>query len=208
MQIDADLASLWLDPAVRENTTLRHVRPRARAPCARSTSHPLSRDTLIDPAVSIPSRQLFDACQRVPKQSTSTKPAYNRALTNGDETLTNRLGVGQRTSFQLTVVVNPKCTAFMQLAFDGGMFILVYLAGVAKSWFYWPVLAGAMFLWKFKGAKSSFDEKHPGQLALAWPIDGDVRATSDAILYLTPEGMFVQVPSPCQAHHPCCRTPV
>eukprot|EP00752_Nemacystus_decipiens_P018608 g16683.t1 len=59
------------------------------------------------------------------------------------------------------------------LAFDGGMFILVYLAGVAKSWFYWPILAGAMFLWKFEKEKRSFEEKHPGQLALAWPIDVD-----------------------------------
>lgn len=55
------------------------------------------------------------------------------------------------------------------------MFILVYLAGVAKSWCYWPVLAGAMFLWRFKKAKRAFEEKHPGQLALAWPIDGHVR---------------------------------
>lgn len=67
----------------------------------------------------------------------------------------------------------------MQLAFDGGMFILVYLAGVAKSWLYWPILAGVMFLWKFKKAKSRFEEKHPGQLALAWPVTAQVKVAPD-----------------------------
>jgi len=52
--------------------------------------------------------------------------------------------------------------------------MVVYLVGVAKSWMYWPFLAGFVFLWKYKKAKQSFEEKHPGQLALAWPIDGQV----------------------------------
>lgn len=54
----------------------------------------------------------------------------------------------------------------------------VYLVGVAKSWMYWPFLAGVVFLWKYKKAKRRFEEKHPGQLALAWPIDGQVQCTT------------------------------
>lgn len=65
--------------------------------------------------------------------------------------------------------------ACIQLTLDGGMFMLVYLAGVAKSWMYWPLIAGVMFLWKYRKAKRSFEEENPGQLALAWPIGGQVR---------------------------------
>eukprot|EP00903_Cladosiphon_okamuranus_P005765 g5716.t1 len=83
------------------------------------------------------------------------------------------------------------------LAFDGGMFILVYLAGVAKSWFYWPILAGAMFLWKFKRAKSRFEEKHPGQLALAWPIDS--HDTDDVEIKMGADGKPIVYQSPTRS---------
>lgn len=56
--------------------------------------------------------------------------------------------------------------------------MVVYMAGVAKSWMYWPFLAGFMFLWRYKKAKRLFEEENPGQLALAWPIDGQVISIS------------------------------
>ncbi|CAM9663832.1 unnamed protein product, partial [Hapterophycus canaliculatus] len=59
----------------------------------------------------------------------------------------------------------------ISLTLDGGMFMIVYVIGVAKSWMYWPLIAGLVFLWKFKGAKRRFEEEHPGQLAMAWPIE-------------------------------------
>lgn len=55
------------------------------------------------------------------------------------------------------------------------MFLVTYLTGVVKSWFYWPMIAGVVFLWKYKRAKRRFEEEHPGQVAMAWPIDEQVR---------------------------------
>lgn len=55
--------------------------------------------------------------------------------------------------------------------------MLVYAMGVAKSWMYWPLIAGVVFLWKYKKAKRRFEEQHPGQVAMAWPIDEQVRVS-------------------------------
>ncbi|CAM9874636.1 unnamed protein product, partial [Pylaiella littoralis] len=59
----------------------------------------------------------------------------------------------------------------LSLELDGGMFLVTYLVGVMKSWMYWPILAGAVFTYKYKKKKLLFQQEHPGQVALAWPID-------------------------------------
>lgn len=48
--------------------------------------------------------------------------------------------------------------------------MVVYLLGVAKSWMYWPLIAGVVFLCKYRKEKRRFEEQHPGQVAMAWPI--------------------------------------
>ncbi|CAM9796346.1 unnamed protein product, partial [Ectocarpus fasciculatus] len=68
----------------------------------------------------------------------------------------------------------------ISVTLDGGMFLVTYLTGVVKSWFYWPMIAGVAFLWKYKRAKRRFGEKHPGQVAMAWPIDQQAR-TADIV---------------------------
>ncbi|CAM9562723.1 unnamed protein product, partial [Hapterophycus canaliculatus] len=57
------------------------------------------------------------------------------------------------------------------LELDGGMFMLTYLTGVVKSWMYWPLIAGAVFTYKYKKQRAAFSEAHPGQTAMVWPID-------------------------------------
>lgn len=52
--------------------------------------------------------------------------------------------------------------------------MVTYMAGVTKSWMYWPILAGAMFLYKYEKQKKQFEESHGGEVALAWPISFQV----------------------------------
>lgn len=54
------------------------------------------------------------------------------------------------------------------------MFVVTYIVGVMKSWMYWPLLAGGVFLYKYKKQKALFEQKHPGQVAMAWPISSQV----------------------------------
>lgn len=54
--------------------------------------------------------------------------------------------------------------------------MVIYITGVAKSWVYWPMLAGAMFLYKYDKQKRAFEEAHGGEVALAWPISFQVCA--------------------------------
>ncbi|CAM9166200.1 unnamed protein product [Scytosiphon promiscuus] len=82
----------------------------------------------------------------------------------------------------------------ISLTLDGGMFMAVYGIGVAKSWMYWPLIAGVVFLWKYKGAKRRFEEEHPGQVAMAWPLDEasdhEIKIDRDGkpIAYQSPSG--------------------
>ncbi|CAM9958615.1 unnamed protein product [Ascophyllum nodosum] len=78
---------------------------------------------------------------------------------------------------------------------DDGAFMATYVTGVVKSWFYWPILAGASFLYKYKKKKAEFEEKHPGQVSMAWPINVedsslDLRMGVDGkpIAYRSPSG--------------------
>lgn len=76
-----------------------------------------------------------------------------------------------------------------QVSLDGGMFMMVYILGVAKSWMYWPLIAGVVFLFKFKKKKRRFEEQHPGQVAMAWPIVEQVRNTAvcvDILVFVKP----------------------
>ncbi|CAM9482562.1 unnamed protein product [Ectocarpus sp. 12 AP-2014] len=80
----------------------------------------------------------------------------------------------------------------ISLTLDGGMFLVTYLTGVVKSWFYWPMIAGVVFVWKYKRAKRRFEEEHPGQVAMAWPIDQqDIVKIDDGgkpVAYQSPPG--------------------
>lgn len=58
------------------------------------------------------------------------------------------------------------------------MFMVLYILGVAKSWMYWPLIAGVFFLWKYKKTKQRFEDQHPGQVAMAWPIVEQVRVVT------------------------------
>eukprot|EP00904_Undaria_pinnatifida_P010730 jgi/Undpi1/6788/HiC_scaffold_21.g09265.m1 len=60
----------------------------------------------------------------------------------------------------------------ISLSLDGGMFLITYMTGVVKSWLYWPLIAGAVFTYKYKKQRDSFEQEHPGQVAMAWPISG------------------------------------
>ncbi|CAM9493458.1 unnamed protein product [Ectocarpus fasciculatus] len=81
------------------------------------------------------------------------------------------------------------------LELDGGMFLVTYMVGVIKSWFYWPILAGAVFMYKYKKQRAAFLEAHPGQVAMAWPIDQqdpnlELKVAKDGTIaaYKTPPG--------------------
>lgn len=54
------------------------------------------------------------------------------------------------------------------------MFMLTYMAGVFKSWMYWPIIAGTVFLYKYKKKKALFELEHPGQVSMAWPLSHQV----------------------------------
>ncbi|CAM9144310.1 unnamed protein product [Ectocarpus sp. 4 AP-2014] len=96
------------------------------------------------------------------------------------------------------------------LELDGGMFIVTYIAGVIKSWFYWPILAGAVFMYKYKKQRAAFQEAHPGQVAMAWPIDEqdpnlDLKVAKDGTItaYKSPPGS----PKAAAAAAPNCQSP-
>eukprot|EP00903_Cladosiphon_okamuranus_P005760 g5711.t1 len=83
----------------------------------------------------------------------------------------------------------------MSLEFDGGMFLITYLTGVVKSWMYWPIIAGAVFTYKYKKQRAAFDEANPGQVAIAWPVDHtdpnmEVKVGKDGkpVAYVSPPG--------------------
>lgn len=61
-----------------------------------------------------------------------------------------------------------------QLSLDGGMFLITYMTGVVKSWVYWPIIAGSLFLYRYKKQKARFEARHPGQVAMAWPLSRQV----------------------------------
>lgn len=79
-----------------------------------------------------------------------------------------------------TVVISPAkpchciCSKKSQVSFDGGMFMLTYMTGVVKSWMYWPIIAGTVFLYKYKKKKALFELEHPGQVSMAWPLSREV----------------------------------
>lgn len=54
------------------------------------------------------------------------------------------------------------------------MFLVTYMTGVVKSWMYWPMIAGTVFLYKYKTKKALFEKDHPGQVAMAWPLSRQV----------------------------------
>lgn len=58
------------------------------------------------------------------------------------------------------------------------MFLITYMTGVVKSWVYWPIIAGAVFLYKYKKQKARFEARHPGQVAMAWPLSRQVMRES------------------------------
>lgn len=62
-----------------------------------------------------------------------------------------------------------------QVTFDGGMFMVTYMTGVVESWMYWPLIAGAVFLFKYKKKKALFEQEHPGQVSMAWPLSRKVQ---------------------------------
>ncbi|CAM9874907.1 unnamed protein product [Pylaiella littoralis] len=80
----------------------------------------------------------------------------------------------------------------ISLTLDGGMFMVVYLLGVAKSWMYWPLIAGVVFLCKYRKEKRRFEEQHAGQVAMAWPIDADLEIKighdGKPVAYQSPQG--------------------
>ena len=51
------------------------------------------------------------------------------------------------------------------------------MTGVVKSWVYWPIIAGTVFLYKYKKQKTRFEARHPGQVAMAWPLSRQVFRT-------------------------------
>lgn len=61
------------------------------------------------------------------------------------------------------------------------MFLITYMTGVVKSWVYWPIIAGTMFLCKYKKQKARFEARHPGQVAMAWPLSRQVRFVTNII---------------------------
>ena len=69
-----------------------------------------------------------------------------------------------------------------QVSFDGGMFLVTYLTGVVESWMYWPIIAGGVFLYKYKKKKALFELEHPGQISMAWPLSRQVRCQCVAFL--------------------------
>lgn len=76
-----------------------------------------------------------------------------------------------------TSPAHPDAKPYMspQVSFDGGMFMVTYITGVVESWMYWPMIAGAVFLFKYKKKKALFEQEHPGQVSMAWPLSRKVR---------------------------------
>lgn len=60
------------------------------------------------------------------------------------------------------------------MSFDDGLFMVSYVISVVKSWIYWPIIAGAIFLKKFGKQRAEFEKENPGQVAMAWPITEQV----------------------------------